>query len=49
MRFADKTGEGRALIGQLIRYALTGGLASIVNIGLYWVLAARAAMNPNLA
>ncbi len=49
MGVADKTGEWRTLIGQLIRYALTGGLASIVNIGLYWVLAARAAMNPNLA
>jgi putative flippase GtrA len=36
------------LIGQLVRYALTGGLASIVNIGVYWVLAARG-MDPNLA
>lgn len=36
------------LIGQLVRYALTGGLASVVNIGVYWVLAARG-MDPNLA
>ena len=44
-----KSGEWRILLGQLVRYALTGGLASIVNIGLYWVLAARAHMNPNAA
>jgi putative flippase GtrA len=36
------------LVGQLVRYALTGGLASIVNIGVYWLLAARG-MDPNLA
>ncbi len=36
------------LIGQLFRYAVTGGLASIVNIGVYWWLAARR-MDPNLA
>jgi putative flippase GtrA len=36
------------LLGQLARYALTGGLASIVNIGVYWVLAAGG-MDPNLA
>ena len=36
------------LIGQLTRYALTGGLATLVNIGVYWVLAARG-MDPNLA
>ena len=36
------------LLGQLVRYALSGGLASIVNIGVYWVLAARG-MDPNLA
>ena len=44
-----KSGDWRVLLGQLVRYALTGGLASIVNIGLYWVLAARAHMNPNVA
>lgn len=26
----------RALLGQLARYAITGGLASIVNIAVYW-------------
>lgn len=31
-----------------MRYALTGGLASVVNIGVYWVLALRG-MDPNLA
>ncbi len=36
------------LFWQLVRYALTGGLASIVNIGVYWVLAAQG-MDPNLA
>ena len=40
--------DAAALIGQLTRYALTGGLASFVNIGVYWVLAARG-MDPNLA
>ena len=39
----------RELIGQLVRYTLTGGLASIVNIGVYWVLRDRAGMDPNLA
>lgn len=38
----------KALIGQLVRYVITGGLASIVNIGVYWMLAARG-MDPNLA
>lgn len=49
MTSATRSAELRTLLGQLIRYALTGGLASIVNIGLYWVLAARAHMNPNVA
>ena len=39
----------RTLIGQLVRYALTGGLASFVNIGVYHVGAARFAIDPNLA
>jgi putative flippase GtrA len=43
------TEERRALIGQLIRYALTGGLASVVNIGVYQIAAARFAIDPNLA
>ena len=38
------------LLGQLVRYALTGGLASIVNIGaLLGARRARCGMNPNLA
>jgi putative flippase GtrA len=41
----DRHGE---ILGQLVRYALTGGLASLVNIGVYWVLAAGG-MDPNLA
>jgi putative flippase GtrA len=36
------------LFWQLVRYGLTGGLASVVNIGVYWLLAARG-MDPNLA
>src|SRR5918998_6133979 len=36
------------ITGQLVRYVMTGGLASVVNIGVYWVLAARG-MDPNLA
>lgn len=38
----------RALVAQFTRYALTGGLASVVNIGVYWVLAARG-LDPNFA
>ena len=43
------TEERRALIGQLVRYAFTGGLASLVNIGVYQISAARFAIDPNLA
>jgi putative flippase GtrA len=42
------SGEHREIAGQLVRYGLTGGLASIVNIGVYHVLAAGR-MDPNLA
>ena len=41
-------GEHKEIAGQLVRYGLTGGLASLVNIGVYWVLAAGG-MDPNLA
>ena len=41
-------GKHEEVAGQLVRYALTGGLASVVNIGVYWVLAANG-MDPNLA
>lgn len=37
------------ILGQLVRYAVTGGLASVVNIGVYWLLAARFGVDPNLA
>jgi len=37
------------LVGQLVRYALTGGLASVVNIGVYWGLAGWGGLRPNLA
>jgi putative flippase GtrA len=40
--------QHREVLGQLVRYALTGGLASFVNIGVYWALAAGG-MDPNLA
>ena len=40
--------EHREILGQLVRYAFTGGLASLVNIGVYWALAAGG-MDPNLA
>jgi putative flippase GtrA len=40
--------EHKEITGQLVRYGLTGGLASLVNIGVYWVLAANL-MDPNLA
>jgi putative flippase GtrA len=40
--------EHEALLGQFVRYGLTGGLTTIVNIGVYWILALRG-MDPNLA
>lgn len=43
------TEERRALIGQLVRFGLTGGLATIVNIAVYQIAAARFALDPNLA
>jgi putative flippase GtrA len=42
-------GERMILLGQLVRYAITGGLASIVNIAIYWVGATFLGVNPNLA
>ena len=45
---SEKLGRHSELIGQLARYAITGGLASVVNIGVYWVLAANGT-DPNLA
>ena len=48
MKHSSLIGRHSGLLGQLVRYALTGGLASIVNIGVYWLLAAGG-MDPNLA
>ncbi len=39
----------RTLIGQLVRYALTGGLASLVNIGLYQLGYRHFGLHPNFA
>jgi putative flippase GtrA len=46
---AQRVEQHRELIGQLVRYTLTGGLASIVNIGVYWILRDRGHLDPNLA
>jgi hypothetical protein len=46
---AKTISQHRELIGQLVRYALTGGLASIFNIGVYWILRDRGGLDPNLA
>ncbi len=47
---AEAIGGGRMeLIGQLFRYAVTGGLASFVNILVYWVAATPLRVDPNLA
>ena len=37
------------LFGQLVRYAITGGLASFVNIAIYWITATPLHWDPNLA
>ena len=47
---AEAARAGRIeLLGQLVRYALTGGLASIVNIAIYWIAAAPLRFDANLA
>jgi putative flippase GtrA len=38
-----------AVLGQLFRYAITGGLATVVNIGVYWVCGRQLRMDVNLA
>jgi putative flippase GtrA len=40
--------EHKEVAGQLVRYGLTGGVTTLVNIGVYWVLAWNG-MDPNLA
>lgn len=47
-RFAND-GNAWILFRQLVRYAITGGFASLVNIGLYLVLRSEAHLHPNLA
>jgi len=41
-------GEHKEVAGQLVRYGLTGGLATVVNYGIFWVLAVNR-LDPNLA
>ncbi|MFZ5707278.1 MAG: GtrA family protein [Pseudomonadota bacterium] len=43
------TRERMALLGQLLRYGVTGALASVVNIGIYHALVRLGGMDPNLA
>jgi putative flippase GtrA len=47
--FAKGMAPDRALLGQLVRYGVTGGLASVVNIALYWIGATFLGIDPNLA
>ena len=44
-----KRAERLALIGQLFRYGVTGGLASIVNIAIYWVAATPLHVDANVS
>jgi len=46
MRQAARHGE---LLGQFVRYGVTGGFASVVNIAIYWVAATFLGVDPNLA
>ena len=41
--------ERMELVGQLVRYAITGGIASIVNIAIYWIAATPLRVDPNLS
>lgn len=46
------SGPGRnwwTVAAQLIRYGISGGIASIANIGIYWIATARFGWDPNLA
>jgi putative flippase GtrA len=42
------SGEHREIAGQLVRYGLTGGVTTIVNYGIFWLLAANR-LDPNFA
>lgn len=39
----------RLLLGQLVRYGISGGLASVVNIGIYHIGVVMFGLDPNLA
>ena len=41
--------ERMALLGQLVRYGITGVFASLVNIGIYHACVRMAGLDPNLA
>lgn len=41
--------ERRALIGQLLRYLITGGIVTLCQAGIYWLLAAPMHIHPQLA
>lgn len=45
----DGRRDWAAVLGQLIRYGVSGSIASIANIGVYWVASARFGWDPNLA
>ena len=50
MRTATTFKQDRlALLGQLLRYAITGGFASLVNIGIYHAGVKLFGLDPNLA
>ncbi len=44
-----KNRERMVLLGQLVRYAITGVIASLVNIGIYHACVTMAGLDPNLA
>lgn len=46
---AERMGRHRELIGQLVRYALTGGLASVFHLAIYWVGATLLGIAPLIA
>ncbi|WP_340314210.1 GtrA family protein [Rhizorhabdus argentea] len=48
-RMPIMTRERITLLGQLVRYAVTGVFSSLVNIGIYHVLVKVGGLDPNLA
>jgi len=49
LNFPKLNPDHRSLLGQLLRYSVTGGLASIVNIAVYWFARDFIVMNANVA